>query len=425
MTDKPTKPRRDLRARLGKTITPKSEGSAATPPAAVGGAAAAAEAAPAPRAVKAPGVKPPVGLATPPPAIAAPPFGGTSEVAAPPFARQSAPPEPEGPVDPFGAASAPAAPQQVVRLEFDDKLVTDQEVGKTAKTRVILVAVVTLLVGCGVGWGIGQLLAQRALFARTVADAEAVYGKVNTASERMLEVQRHLNTLANAAAGNAPMGVDPTVDYDTITALRAIEKPFDATAFTNRNYNALGGDTVNNLFSYVMNIERVWQEIQRLAGETLPQERREALDSSAADANAGVARFGAVLLRNEESGELQANLGFATAPHPNEEGQTRIGIRSHRGGRAFDLTPYTGAAEQEIGTDPVYVVMVNNEQSGGVLREQTSAFIRYRNHLTELKALVDQTVQTQGALLTSIGTSITQAGGDLNRAAADNASAAE
>ncbi|MCZ7684368.1 MAG: hypothetical protein M5U28_38590 [Sandaracinaceae bacterium] len=215
---------------------------------------------------------------------------------------------------------------------------TDQEVGKTAKTRVILVAVVTLLVGCGVGWGIGQLLAQRALFQRTVLDAEAVYGKVNTASERMLEVQRHLNALANAATGNPAMGEDPRVDYDTITALRAIEKPFDATAFTNRNYNALGGDTVNNLFSYVMNIERVWQEIQRLAGETLPENRREALDSSAADSTSGVARFGAVLIRNEDTGMIEANLGFrglhpqqrrGTAAHPPAQPPRRTGVRAH------------------------------------------------------------------------------------------------
>lgn len=414
MSDKPTKPRRDLRARLGKTITPKTQGGAPTPPA-IGGAAA-AEAAPTPKA-KAPGLKPPVGLATPPPAIAAPPFAATSDVAPPPFA-QAAAPEPEGPVDPFGAASAPSEPQQVVRLEFDDKLVTDQEVGKTAKTRVLIVALVTLVVGCGIGWGVGQLLARRDLFARTVADAEFVYGKVNTASERMLEVQRHVNTLANAATGNPAMGEDPRVDYDTITALRAIEKPFDATAFTNKNYNALGGDVVNNLFSYVMNIERTFQEIQRLANETLPQNRREALDSSAADSSSGVARFGAVLIRNEDDGSIQANLGFADAVRANAEGQPRIPVRSHRGGQAFELTPFTGAAGQEIGTDPTFVVMVNNERSGGVLREQSSAFIRYRQHLNELKALVDQTVQTQGALLTSIGTAITQAGGDLNRAAA-------
>ncbi len=421
MSDKPTKPRRDLRARLGKTITPKTQGGAPTPPA-VGGAAA-AEAAPAPK-MKAPGVRPPAGLATPPPAIAAPPFAATSDVAPPPFAQVGAP-EPEGPVDPFGAASGPSEPQQVVRLEFDDKLVTDQEVGKTAKTRVILVAVVTLLVGCGVGWGIGQLLAQRALFQRTVLDAEAVYGKVNTASERMLEVQRHLNALANAATGNPAMGEDPRVDYDTITALRAIEKPFDATAFTNRNYNALGGDTVNNLFSYVMNIERVWQEIQRLAGETLPENRREALNSSAADSTSGVARFGAVLIRNEDTGMIEANLGFADAVRNNAEGQPRIPLRSHRGGQAFELTPFVGGEGQEIGTEPTFVVVINNERSSGVLREQSSAFIRYRNHVNELKALVDQTVQTQGALLTSIGTAITQSGGDLNRAASSGGGGGE
>ncbi|HEY8427617.1 MAG TPA: hypothetical protein VIL20_04550, partial [Sandaracinaceae bacterium] len=173
---------------------------------------------------------------------------------------------------------------------------------------------------------------------------------------------------------------------------------------------------VNNLFVYVMNVERTFQELQSLASETLPPNRREALDSSAAEAT-GVARFAAVLVRNEESGAIEVNLAFAGPQRNNEEGQPRIPVRSHHGGQAFEMTPYTGAG-QEITSTPTYAVMVNNERSGGVLREQTSAFTRYRQRLNEIKALVDQTVQTQGALLRSISAAITEAGGDPNRAAA-------
>src|SRR5688572_529888 len=120
MADKPTKPRRDLRARLGKTITPKTEGApaagAATPP-----AVASAAATPAPK-IKSGGG----GIAAPPPTIGTAPIPG-SELAPPPFARPVVA-EPPRPADPF-AAVVPVQ-QQVVRLEFDERPVADSEVGR-------------------------------------------------------------------------------------------------------------------------------------------------------------------------------------------------------------------------------------------------------------------------------------------------------
>lgn len=418
------KKKRDLRARLGRTITPKTKGDDPAAPPGVAPPPAAEPAAPAPAAPQAaapaaapaapkpkPKVTPPPAGVTPPPVgVAAPPpgIGGSSPgaIAAPPFAQPAAPAAPAGPADPFSAA-APVVQEKVVRLEFDDRLVQDAEVGKKRTFVVAIVGAVTLVVGMVLGFFGGSTVENNKIFDRTVRDAQSIYASVNQASSTVTAVQRHMNTIVAAAAGNESEGTRPGVDYDTITALRALEQPFDAAAFTGKNYNAFSPDTVHDLFQYLMNVARIWQELQHLAAMTLPETARPALDESAqAVGETATTTYGAVLTRNEE-GLLVGSLAFV---RPGSEEGT-FEARATRNGRAISVGLFNAAEDQvvEAGT-PHFFVLVDGGSSRGVLAEQTGAFGRYLNELRELKPLVDQTVEIQGRLLQSISAALTEAG---------------
>lgn len=423
-----TPKKRDLRARLGRTITPKTgkgdadvappgaaepeAPEAGAPPAAPAQAAAAAPA-PQPPKPKPKVTPPPAGVTPPPVGVAAPPPGlGVSPsvgIAAPPFA-QPAPAAPSGPADPF-SAPAVVAQEKVVRLEFDDRLVQDAEVGKTQTFKIAIVAAVVLVLGLGVGFFGGSTYENRKIFDRTVRDAQSVYAAVNQASSTINAAQRHVNTIVAAAAGNESEGRAPAVDYDTITALRALEQPFDASAFTGKNYNAFSPDTVHDLFQYLMNVARLWGDFQALAAMTLAETAREELDRTAAETAQGASTmYGAVLTRNED-GVLVSSLAFV-APATGEgaeEGQFLA--RATRTGRALTLRNFQAAEGEviEAGT-PAFFVLVDGASSRGVLAEQTGAFGRFLMELRRIKPLVDQTVEIQGRLLTSISGALTEAG---------------
>lgn len=401
MSEKPTKPRRDLRARLGKTITPKTAGADAAPAAPDVGGAAAGPAA----------VKPPAGIAAPPAALAAPPFGATPDVAPPPFARASAPPEPEPPADPFGASAAAPA-QQVVRLEFDDKLVTDQETGKTGRALLIIAVVASLLVGAGISWGVTSMRARNQLFDRTMGDAQSIYGSVDDASDTIEQAQLKMNAIIAAAAGNAQAGEAPRVDYESIEALRALEKPFEWSAFTDKNYNALTA-VVHDLMQYAQNVDRIWEQIGALAGETLAEARRAELDRTARETAEGAStQYGAVLMRNDE-GLLVGQLAFL------EEGseQGKVLARPSRGGQGREFGLFMDGEDQEVTGSPELVMLIDGASSRGVLAEQTGAFGRYLQRISELKRLIDQTVEIQGRVLESISRVLSDAGVPVRAAA--------
>lgn len=417
------KTKRDLRARLGRTITPKTKGDApAAPPGVAPPPGAAAEpaapaAAPAAAAPAAPAAKPkvtppPAGVTPPPKGVAAPPPGigaaPSAGIAAPPFAQPApaAPAAPAGPADPF-ASAAPVAQEKVVRLEFDDRLVQDAEVGKGRSFVVAIVGAITLVLGGVLGYVGGSTVENNKIFDRTVRDAQSLYVSVNDASSTVTAAQRHMNAIVAAAAGNESEGTRPGVDYDSITALRALEKPFDASAFTGKNYNALPAETVHDLFQYLMNVERIWQEISALAATTLAETARAALDESAAAVGESAnTTYGLVLGRNDD-GVLVGSLAFMR--NGSEEGQFEA--RATRNGRAINVSLFNGAEDQtvESGT-PQFFVLIDGAQSRGVLAEQTGAFGRFLNDLRELKPLIDQTVEIQGRILQSISQALTEAG---------------
>jgi len=301
-----------------------------------------------------------------------------------------------------------------VRLEFDDRLVSDAEVGKKKTFMVAIVATVALAAGLGIGFFGGSTFENNKIFDRTVRDAQSIYASINEASTTINAAQRHVNTIVASAAGNESEGTAPGVNYDTIEALRALERPFTAGEFTDKNYNAFPAATVHDLFQYLMNVERLWQEFSRLASSTLATAAREELDrTAAATAEGASTQYGVVLTRTEEGGLVGGLAFLAEAPEGSEPGQALA--RASRTGRGRVISVFHGLEGQEIETGaPSWAMLVDGASSRGVLAEQTGAFGRFLMKLRELKPLIDTTVEIQGRLLTSISAALTEAGADTS-----------
>lgn len=413
MAEAPKK-KRDLRARLGRTITPKTGGGgapAAAPPGAGAGAV------PPPSLGGEAPTRPKAGGITPPPSgVAAPPqsLGGGmpgSDVAPPPFAKPAAPAAPrvEQPSDPFAAGVGRETVQQVVRLEFDDKLVSDAEVGKGRTYTVFIVAAVVLAVGLGVGFFGGSTYENNVIFERTVRDAQTIYGEIDGASRTVNAAQGHINAIITSAAGSPAAGEAPAVNYEAIEALRALHKPFDLSAFTSKNYNALPPNTVNDLFTYAMNIQTLWRDIESLAAQALQAARREELDRTAQETAEGAnTQYGAVLARTDD-GQLMGSLAFLTIQE-GEDGAPHVMARGTRGGQGREFQVFSGAEDQEISSAPEFVMLIDGQTSRGVLAEQTGAFGLFLGKIRDLKILIDQTVEVQGRLIQAISQALTEAG---------------
>jgi hypothetical protein len=408
------KPKKDLRARLGKTIAPTTPGA---PPIALPGGipgvpAASPEAAPA----GAPGIAPPVAPtsvapAAPPiaaPPIAAPPIAAPASlfgpsVAPPPFAQPAAPaapPKPRPPADPF-SAQAPSGGPQEVRLVIDERPVSDDEVGRQQRGRTALVAGVCLLLGAALGAGGGSMNGRRTLYNVTVRDGHDIFSAVDTASRTVLDAGAKIDACVAAAAGQG--GQPARVDYPSIEQLRALENPLQAGAFARKNYGAFQPQTVDDLFSYYNNIQELWRMFGNLQNTTLPEARRAELDRTAtATSESATAQFGAVLVTapEDQGGRLMGQLAFIEEAPP-ERDEPRVLARGTRGGPGRAMAVF--APGVEIGSAPTHVLLIDGAGSRGVLASQTGAFGEYVNSIREIKTLMDQTVEIQGRLTTSLG----------------------
>lgn len=388
------KPKKDLRARLGRTIAPNTPGAPAIAPPSVGAAApdAGGDAPIAPPAIAAPPI------AAPP--IAAPsPFGG-GDIAPPPFAQPAAkaaePPKPRPPADPFAAGPSSAGPQEV-RLVIDEKPVDDAESGRGGRGRTWIVASICLVLGGVFGGGFTSVNERNITYNLSVRDGRSIYASVSEASTHVLEAQTHINAIATAAGRS-----DGTraVAYSEIEALRAIANPMPAQNFSRKSYWRFAAGTVDDLFHYYNNIQLLWEGIERLGATTLPEARRAELDRTAAAVDErATATFGAVLMvaPEEAGGGIIGQLAFLEAGA--EPG--RVLARGTRTGAGREFALWT--PENEIGTAPEFVIAIDGAGSAGVLAIQTGAFGDFVRDIQELDTLMDETIETQGRLTTALG----------------------
>ena len=417
------KPKKDLRARLGRTISPNTPGAGPIPAPGIappGGAVPPpAGQAPiqAPPAIQPPGGGAPV-MAPP---VAAPklPFGGP-DVAPPPFARPAAAPAPSAPPpsnDPF-AAGAPQQGPREVRPAFS---AADMEVGRKSSGRTAAIVGVSILLGLAIGGGVASMNNSRIYYNKQVRDGHEVYGHVTEAQTRLEEAQRHVDALVTAAAGSAT--TPPAVAYDEITALRQIENPFPADHFSRNNYMAFSGEIVDLLFHYYQSVLDIWSRIERLAAMTLPDARRAALEAAAPgnalactagaadpqpglDAGAqmladigGAQQFGAVVMMAPEGSPVQV-IGQLAYVEAGSDGE-HVMARGTRSGRGAEMQIFTPGAE--LSDRPEFVLVIDGAGSRGVLSTQTGPYGDYVNAIRELKTTIDETVEIQGRLISALG----------------------
>lgn len=386
------KPRKikDLKARLGRTIAPNTQqgdGAVAPPPGVGASPAVTPPAAAKPKPAVAPGE-------VVPPSVGKPAAPG---IVAPPFAQPKAKPKPTA--DPFGAPAAVSqAPKpQEVRLVFDDKPVEDAEVGRKRKAKTFMLLGIGALLGLLMGYLSGSVMNDRRIHNMAVRDGKDLYAAVQEASNTVSEAQRLTDEAVRAARG-AP-GKAPAVDYESIEALRALEKPFGANVFSRKNYGLFRTDVVDAMFDYYNHINQVWGRIEALSAMTSGDTRREELNNSAGSMENATALIGC-LVRVADN-RYQCNLGFVRLPEEGEEGGIKIRA-SQRARRESEKQLWVGAEDADLSSGE-FIILVNNQQSMGVLGAQSNLFAEYVREVGGMKALLDETVELQGRVETGLG----------------------
>ncbi len=140
------------------------------------------------------------------------------------------------------------------------------------------------------------------------------------------------------------------------------------------------------------------------ASVTTGEQRQEELNNAAAAmTETASALTGCVVGLDEESGRWLCNLGYVRMPE-DAEASGNVQVRaSRRARREVEKGIFSGQELNEE-TSGSLVILVNTQQSIGVLGEQSSLFAEYVRDISQLKAQVDETVEVQGRLESSLGT---------------------
>jgi hypothetical protein len=327
-----------------------------------------------------------------------------ADVAPPPFmqkAARSEPPKAKRPTDPFAASSAmPASPQEV-RLVIDEKPVSDAESGRRGRGTVIIVAAICIVLGLVAGYGVGGVVSENATYNATVRDGKDIYQTVQASSQ----VVNQANTLVKAAVTKARGGTGRTaaVDYASIEALRALEKPLTANEFSRKRYGAFNPGTVDALFEYYNSIQQLWDRFTSLANSTLPPARRQELDA-AAGAASEIATRQVGLVPFTVGDNVAGGLVIVDMPanrNNDEPLPEKLMVRTRPGGQPAERTRYTG---QPLTENPEnYVMLVDTQRSIGVLGRQAGPFAEYQRDLLVINQLMEKTMEVQGRLETELG----------------------
>ncbi len=302
-----------------------------------------------------------------------------------PAARRSAPPAQQfASSDPFAAAQ-PVAAAQEVRIVFDDKAVSDLEIGRKGNSKIVYAAVAAALVGLAAGWMGGATTDRRAQYNVVLQDTKEIYSTVTNAAPIVEKTQKLLDQAVRSAGGQ-----NPTIDTKALEELRKLQKPFEADAFSRKKYGALEAGTVDALFTYYNNVNLLWMKLQSLTARGLNPANREQLERAA---KAAGLEYGCVPFGEGENWGCGL-VTLVAAP----DGKTKVMLR----GASYDKTPFAG---QELGTKASdFVIRVDRARSAEVLGQTTSLFTSYVRDLVESKTLVDQTLEVQGRLIQALGT---------------------
>lgn len=298
-----------------------------------------------------------------------------------------------GVVPPF-SRNEPEKPKEV-RLVIDESVsISDQEAGKKKAAKNYIIIAVGVIVGALVGWAIGGTMNDRKLYNAAVVDGKSIYDGVRKASDGVAQAQSLIAAIEGAAKGGP--GKAPAVDYKSIEGLVALEKPFDAAAFSRKRYQLFTPATVDSLFQYNTNVGMLWDQFATLNATTAGDARRKELDTAAqAASDLATGQTGCVLV-TAEGAPPSCGLVFVAPP---EDGGTKLKVSAAKGSlRTFEKSLYTGG--EPTGEN---VILVDTKNSLGVLGQSAGAFTEYLRLVAKIKALMDETVEVQGRLEQELG----------------------
>src|SRR5690606_5225601 len=133
----------------------------------------------------------------------------------------------------FAAGEEPQGPREV-RLVFDDKAVAESETGRAGRRGLIGAIAGAALVAVLVGYGTGSAMGDRRIHNSSVQAANRINEAVVQAEGNLEQVDAALTQAMGAVRGGE--GKAPTVDFEALAAMRAIENPFRAAQFSRESY---------------------------------------------------------------------------------------------------------------------------------------------------------------------------------------------
>lgn len=411
-SNQPSK-KKDLKARLGRTIAPNTPGAALppgvtlpTPP----GAASATP--PAEGDVPAPVVPPP---ALPPPGLPASgnplaaPLPSPKAVVEPPWVKQQREEEERRKIeeekrrkrnaaDPFAAAAPAAATTAAAqRVEIDETALHEALAAQSKKTlrlTAVVVAVV-MLVALIIGKSVGATMAARDNHNRALDAAENLHRTVQRGDAALQSVKTPLDRLL-AGAQLGP-GKTPHVDYAAMEEMLRVENPYRAEHFTETNYSAFDAPAIDAMLKYYNSTSAVFDRIDRIARSyniRNPEGRRQ-LDASfqaAADFSRYPAACVPTLVGEAPAQRAMCNMVFVdVTATPTPEG---LPTRQRPTGNPTMRQAFNGTQTFPASYDKVFM-LVNFAASTDVMGSTLHLHDRYMRELNELKGLVDTAIQAR------------------------------
>jgi hypothetical protein len=371
MAEEEKQPRKikDLKARLGRTIAPSTAAGPVVPPSFGAGGG--------------PG--------------AAPPPSGV--VAPPPFMQDEK-------ADPFAAAAAAQGGSGEVRLVIDDSAALEvTEKGKKERLRAVLIAAsITLVVGSLVGYGIGGTMGERGRYNLAIQASEDIYAAVDSATDPLIKANELVNRIARKAG-------EQEIDWAALEELRAIPNPFQADAFSGRDYSLFGGQAVNAIFAFYRETAAVFAQISSFAQRNLSATGKARLEA-ALEAEKGLkapkdsdfARgFGWMQHQTGCKPVLdgpvpRCDLVYVDSPPLNEAGNELTSTTVKVGPTARSQTQerklYTGQEDFRKKAGEL-LILVNTPGSLGVLGEKATAFTEFARDAMRIKEALEEKVDKE------------------------------
>ena len=313
--------------------------------------------------------------------------------------------------DPFASSSVAEAPQEI-RLVFDDKAVSDMEVGRK-NTGAILGFVVVGAVALVGGFLMGGFMETRKQGARTVEAIADIRRSVDSAGAVIATMKNKVDHAATAA-GIPAQGEDPagqpaaapqtaTVDEELVTwfAAQPPDPPLMPDVYAGR-VGRLRPDIVQKLMKVQFELAQAWGDLRRHQGTTQPGLRL--IQTSMQDlqrVRGEYQRLGVVFAAGPEGGpRLISTLVSLGTPDP----AGAVPITPALAGTPPTRQLYTGgdlAAPTMFGTVAIPVSVnggLGSIAMGGLTRPWSEYVARVRN----LRTLVDTLAQDHRQLADSL-----------------------